>query len=211
MMNGDFRRNIRATDGGFVSLVTGPATALISAVEAREHCEIEGDVTDFDAVLADCISTATSYLDAEHGILGRALITQTWRLTLNAVPSGRFLSLPFPPVQSVTNVKYYDQDGAEQTLATNNYRLISAPDGAFIELKSTGTWPSVDDRSGAFWVDYVAGYGDAATDVPAPVVNAAKMMVSHLFENREAVQDSATFETNMGFKALISSFRVSRF
>jgi uncharacterized phiE125 gp8 family phage protein len=39
----------------------------------------------------------------------------------------------------------------------------------------------------AFEVDFTAGYGDEADDVPGPIRHALKILVAHWFERREVV------------------------
>jgi len=39
----------------------------------------------------------------------------------------------------------------------------------------------------AFEVDFTAGYGDEADDVPGPIRHALKLLVAHWFERREVV------------------------
>lgn len=207
-MNGDFRRNSQAIDGGFLTLVSAPVNPIISTTDARAHCRVE--TSDDDAELDGFVASVSGYLDAKHGILGRALITQTWRLSLNAVPRGRTIKLPFPPVQSVSSIKYLSPDGVEQTFAAENYYFLSGGDCPFVELASAASWPSIDSRSGAFWVDYVAGYGDSASDLPKSLVNAAKMMVGAAYENRESEQESSIYEVPLA-SAMLNTFRVGRF
>jgi uncharacterized phiE125 gp8 family phage protein len=208
-MNGRFRRDVTAHDGGFLGRVTAPATRIISTADAKRHCRIEHD--DDDAEISSFVAAVEGHLDAQNGILGRALITQTWRLNLNGAPSGNILRLAFPPVQSVTEIKYIDASGVEQTFAASNYRVILAGDDPFIELVNGASWPTVQNRSGALWVNFVAGYGDSASDVPADLITAAKMLLGHLYENREAVQDGRASSVPFSFEAMASPFRVDRF
>jgi uncharacterized phiE125 gp8 family phage protein len=42
-------------------------------------------------------------------------------------------------------------------------------------------------RLNAFEVDFTAGYGDEADDVPGPIRHELKLLVAHWFERREVV------------------------
>jgi uncharacterized phiE125 gp8 family phage protein len=54
-----------------------------------------------------------------ESITGRALITQTWQLRLPYFPpSGGRITIPNPPLQSISSITYVDPNGDEQTWAT---------------------------------------------------------------------------------------------
>jgi uncharacterized phiE125 gp8 family phage protein len=112
-------------------------------------------------------------------------------------------------VQYVTSIGYYDPDGAEQTFGASNYRLFTSGDDAWVELVSGSAWPVLQVRSGALWVDYVAGYGNSKTSVPGPIKQAALLMLGHLYENREAVADVRGYELPLTETALLAPFRAA--
>lgn len=192
----------------FLTLVSAPATPLLSLAEAKEHVRV--DHTDDDTFLESVVAAANGWMDGEAGILGRALITQTWRLTLSAPPRGRFLSLPVPVVQSVSSVAYFDETNTEQTFAADNYRLISHPEHGLIELADGANWPNTYRRGDAMSVDFVAGYGDTATDVPQPIRHAAALLAVHWYENREAATERSMAALPLGVQALLANYRLAR-
>jgi len=194
--------------GAFSAIVTQPATPLLSLAEAKSFIRFEAndDDDDIEAFVAGC----TDQVDAEFGELGRALITQTWRLALPEFPQGDRIALPISPVQSITSVTYYDADGAEQTLAAEKYRLIAGADEGFIELVGNEIWPATITRSDAVKVTYVAGYGDAATDVPEGIRQAVRLMVSHWYDNRKAATEDKLSEMPMGVRYILAKYRVPR-
>jgi len=58
-------------------------------------------------------------------------------------------------------------------------------------------------------IDYTAGYGSAATDVPAGLRQAMLSLVGHWFENREAVLMAGSGAVvPAGFDDLVQSYRV---
>lgn len=199
---------IHKPDGYFSTLITAPAVALYSLDEVKAHCRIDG--TDEDTYLSALIQAATDYLDAQHGILGRALITQRWQVTFGERPSSDKVILPVPTVQQVTSISYYDTDNVEQSFAADNYRLIINGEYSIVELVQGVSWPNVYDRSDALWIQYDTGYGDAASDVPAAIRHAGLLLIGNWFENREAVTQSAMSELPMAVKSLLQPFRLSR-
>lgn len=158
-----------------------PATRILSVADAKAHLRVDSDAEDSD--IGSYILAAESHLDGYSGILGRALITQTWRAEWANWPA-YYLALPFPDVQSVT-VQYYDADNALQTLPGSQYRLIEGARGAMLEWDDSFSAPSLYSRSDAIRVDMVCGYGPAASDVPADIIHAVKLLIGAWYENRE--------------------------
>ncbi|MDJ0922114.1 MAG: head-tail connector protein [Henriciella sp.] len=186
--------------------MTPPPAALMTEAEARRQCVIDDDSE--DDILAGLIATATGYLEAEHGILGRALITQTWRVRFPCVPAEAVVELPYPPIKSIEAVKYIDTDGVEQTFAPENYGMHASRSKSFVALNPSASWP-VAAGHWPFSIEFVAGYGDEATDVPDGIVHAAKLLVSHFYENREATTDLPLRDLPLGVQMLLAPFRVA--
>lgn len=185
-----------------------PSETPVSATEAKAHCDIS--YSDDDDLFGLLINAATAHFDGWTGILGRCLVTQTWRIDCADWPANGIIRLPFPDVQSISSVKYFDTDNAEQTVSTSLYGLYEDEMGAFVRLGDIFTSPGVyDDRLDAVQVTFVAGYGAAAA-VPAAIKAAILMTVAHLYENRETVTDMETFEVPMGAKALAAPYRRRR-
>ncbi|WP_171043013.1 head-tail connector protein [Maritimibacter alexandrii] len=182
-----------------------PATRVLSTEEAKEHLrELEDD---HDTLVDGLVLAAEGLLDGPFGILGRALITQSWVMTRAVWPSGASLDLPLPPVQSVTSVVYIDAEGETQTLAAESYRLVAGESRARLELVAGASWPAVYDRSDAIRVTFVAGYGAAASDVPEPIRQAVRLLVGFWYENAEAAASGPRDILPFGVRALLVNFR----
>lgn len=188
----------------FSTLVTGPAETLYSLAELKAH--VRADSADEDTLIASLGAAASGYMDARNGVLGRALVTQTWRRTLPYFSGS--ISLPLPPVQSVSSVKYYDTDNVEQTFAPSNYRVVLTPDAATIELADGVSWPSTFGRSDAVNVDYVTGYG-GASEVPDEIKQAGLLLVGGWHQHREAMTFTPLNEAPMAVQMLLMPFRVA--
>ena len=167
-----------------LELVTGPTAFPLSLIEAKEHLRVDDD--NDDAYIEGLIATATAYLDGSSGILGRALIEQTWRWTLPAFPDRR--PIPLPPLIEVVSVTYLDTAGIEQTLATSVYRVITGgTSGGWITLEVGQTWPSVLDADDAVRLDAKAGFGANWNDVPPTIRHVILVLVAHWYEHRAPV------------------------
>ncbi len=160
-----------------------PAVDPVSWEDADSHLRLDGDTSEQTLVEA-YIAAATAQLDGWTGILGRALITQTWRQDFDGF--AHCMRLPLAPVQSISEITYYDSDNASQTLATSVYQLFTDMRSPLIGLKPDQTWPGTYTRPDAVSVTFVAGYGDAA-DVPRPIRQAILLTIGTWFENRESV------------------------
>ena len=180
-----------------------PATALVSLDEVKAHCRVDFD--DDDAMLGALTQAATDFLDGWTGILGRCLISQTWRIDVYDWVGD--IRMPFPDVQSVT-VKYFDADNAEQTVSSSLYELLEDHRGSFVRFLDAFTEPAIyDDRSDAIQITLVAGYGDNISDVPQAIRQAALLLIGHWYESREAVSAGAMKEVPMAVDALTKIYR----
>ena len=167
-----------------LTLVTGPARPVVTLDEARDQLRL--DVNDQDAVLARLIAAATAYFDGQAGTLGRALLTQTWRLSLSAFPAmDEAISLPLPPLQGVDSITYVDTGGLEQTLPGATYQVVVSSAPGAVAPSFGNSWPTARNQPDAVKVTFTAGYGADPASVPETVRHAILMMVGEWFRNRE--------------------------
>lgn len=190
-------------------LITPPAVLPVSLNDAKAHMQMEtgaADNGDFDVMLTSAIEAATQALDGYHGALGRALITQTWRVRLSEwlYP----IRIPLRPVQSVV-VKYNDGSNVLQTLASNQYEFLTDYLGPYIYPVSGVSWPSPYVRGDAVQVDFVAGYGNNPADVPAPIRTAILMHAASIVRTRES-QSDISFTHTPAYQSLIDLYRPAR-
>lgn len=160
--------------------VTAPAAEPISLNEAKLHLRV--DIADENTAIESWITAAR--LSAER-FLNRALVTQTFDLFLDCWPAGRIINVPRPPLQSVSFIKYTDDEGNESTLPAGQYLVSTAGEPGQVVLKNAYSWPSVDLREvDGIQVRFVAGYGNAAA-VPANFKTAMYLWLGDFYENRE--------------------------
>ncbi|PKR57500.1 head-tail connector protein [Thalassospira lohafexi] len=189
-----------------VSLTTAPEERLVSLVEAKAQLRLPTAFTDDDNYVSTLILAAETYLDGRAGIMGRALVTQTWTGTIdNAFPDQ--IAVPLPPLQSVASIVYIDGDGVSQTLAAENYQAITNVEPGLIVPAFGKSWPSVRSQRQAITVEFVAGYGNAAA-VPMRIKQAALFLVSHWYLNRAPVNiGNIVNDIPKTFDALFNSAR----
>tara|TARA_R100001198_G_C5237577_1_gene215252 strand:- start:2180 stop:2749 length:570 start_codon:yes stop_codon:yes gene_type:complete len=158
------------------------------------------DTTDDDAVISSYVSAAT---EAIKQYLRVALLTETFvfkadgfeysdaddrLLALGAgthtgcrpylLGGGQTLDVPFPPLQSVTNIVTYNRGNTSSTFAASNYQLDLQ--SGRIYLNDGSSWPSELRAQDAVEVTYVAGYGSGS--IPQPILQAIRMYVEQLYD-----------------------------
>lgn len=187
-----------------IELVTAPAAEPITTAEVKAQMRIEH--SDDDTLIERLVDTAINFVDVT-GSLGKAMITQTWGEWFP--PNPGVVSLALGPVQSVSAIKYYDTDNAIQTATLSDFYVLGPSSNTTIKPKAGKSWPTTFTRDDAIKVEYVIGYGNAASDVPDSVRHALMMLVAHLYENRELSADRAMAEVPFGFDAMIDRERAS--
>lgn len=180
--------------------IVEPAEAVVSLSEIKAHLAVEHN--DDDGLLASYIEAATGLLDGPNGSLGRALVTQTWRVHVDEWPgSGRYI-FDVPDVQSLVAIRYW-ADGTEQIADATTYWLNR---GSI--YPATGySWPTLDSWGAE--IDFVLGFGTAA-DVPAPIKHAIYLTVGAWYRVREEIivgQTSAELPSSINIEGLVSRYR----
>lgn len=182
---------------------TPPATSPVSLTEAKAHLRV--DHTDEDNLIESLIDAATSHFDGE-GVLGRAIITQSWAQWVGQSPG--WVRLNIATFQSLTSVEYYDTDNALQTATLTDFEIRLEGDYVIIKPKTDFNWPLAYTRQDAIKISYVAGYGDAPADVPQSIRQAILLTVGHWYQNREAVVEGTFKELPLAVASLIGVERL---
>jgi uncharacterized phiE125 gp8 family phage protein len=178
-----------------------PAVKPVVLADIKKQVRVLHD--DDDADLEAYLDAAIEHLDGYAGILGRALINQTWRQDFSGF--GCAMRLPLEPLQSVSAITYYDGAGAQQTLATSVYEVVTDDRSPFVALKSGQSWPVTFARRDAVSVTFIAGYGAAATDVPARIKQAIKLHAAHMYAVRETSTEMQLYPTET-YERLVKPF-----
>lgn len=142
--------------------------------DVKEHLRVDGD--DENAYINGLIADATS---AAEEMTGRALITQTWAVSMDGACGT--IRLPVLPVQSVSAISYFDANDDEQAAIVSDFYLFKDNDHATMRPKSGASWPTTICRDDALTVTFVAGYG-AASDVPVEFRRAILLMIQHWYD-----------------------------
>ena len=190
-----------------IEIVTPPSEEPVSLAEATLHCHVDNDAE--DAWFTNCITAARQLCEV---LCGRAFVTQTLRLWLDEFPAGCTtgrrqvgIMLPRPKLVSVSNVKYIDTAGTLQTMSASDYKVDAVSEPGLIMPAYGKSWPSARDEINSVQVEYVAGWGAAAA-VDARAKQSILLIVSHWYENREAVlTGTISKETEFAVRTLMGS------
>lgn len=184
-----------------LELVTAPTTKAVSTADAKAWLRVTS--SDEDAQIDALVDAAAG---AVEQYLGRRLLTQTWRLTLDRCPAmnkrqdpwwdgvregalsdmfgnPNFIELGLAPVSAVTSFTYYDLSDTAQTFSSSAYFLDSSSAPARIVLKQGQIWPTSIRQTKAIEILFTVGYG-GRDSVPAPILVAIKQTLAALYENR---------------------------
>jgi uncharacterized phiE125 gp8 family phage protein len=167
-----------------LKLVSPPAIEPVTLAEAKAHLRLDTDAD--DAYVLALIGAARERVEL---FLRRALITQMFDYTLDGFPANRrSIDLPRPPLQSVESVKYIDTAGSRQTLAAESYVVDCASNEiGRVALAWNQFWPLTRCSINAVVIRFIAGYGDAAEEVPQAIRHGILIEISNLYENREDI------------------------
>ena len=164
-------------------MTAAPAVEPVTLAQAKAHLRV--DDTAEDAYISSLIVTSRLQIEAA---LGLALITQSWRWTIDDWPGSSALDLPIRPVQQITSIQVVHAIGAATTVSASSYQLDGRGSPPRIVL-TTLSPPIPDQPAEGIAISMVAGFGPLATDVPEPIRHALLLLVAHWFERRQAIAD----------------------
>lgn len=188
-----------------LTLISPPAVAPVDLAKLQAHLRVEPG--DDDEFLQHCLDTAIAQFDGADGELGRALVSQTWRETFQAVPArGQSVELFLAPVSSVARVEVFTSAGSWEAVPEASIELFE-DDGRF-RVAVAAAWPRPGQHRSPLRIEYVAGYGATSDAVPKPVCHAVLLFAAHLYKAREPVVfEGAPVEVPLSIGRLVANFK----
>ena len=178
--------------------VAGTIQEPITLSEAKEHLRVTHDQE--DSYILTLITAGRRFVENE---LGETLHSQTYDYFLDEFPSGN-IELPKPPLISVTHIKYYDTDNAQQTLVVDtDYRVDDNSIPGIIEV--IDSWPATYDRTSAVEIRFTGGYSNLS-EIDPQKIHCMKLQLSILYADREGVTAEANALESMLNKLKHPSF-----
>lgn len=187
-------------------LLAGPAAEPISLAETKAFLRIDG--SEDDGVISTLIAAARLHVES---VTRRALIDQSWRIVCDSWPDDRIVNLPVGPFSSLTQITTYDAEGVANSLALAQFQSETGATPSRLFLPPVVEGASVLRERGGIEIDYVAGFGATADDVPVDLRQALMSLVAYWFEHRDAVLIAGSGSVvPVGFDALVSAYRAVR-
>lgn len=197
-------------------LVTAPAVEpwLVSDTEVQKHLELDDSSGD-DYVTA-LLKAARTTIERQTG---RSLIETVWRAEWDHLPRAgtyagaatvRELVLPRAPLVSVSAITYLDTAGATQTFASGSYTVgpLDPARPGRLWLDDDAIWPDLGSFPGALRCTFTAGYGAAATAIPADLRLAVLWLTAWWYEERQPVSvGNITSELPHHLASIVDAYR----
>jgi uncharacterized phiE125 gp8 family phage protein len=148
--------------------VTAPASEPVNLAEAKLYLRVDG--TADDSLISDLIVAARMSAEA---FLKSSLITQTWKLVYNDYVDCE-VTLPMPPIATITSVVITTRDSTSQTVSPTNYYLNAAKNKLIFNSQVIGF---------TIEITYTAGYGNAA-QIPQPIKYGILAHIAAMYDER---------------------------
>lgn len=148
--------------------VSAPVALAVSIEDIQTSLKLDaGELAEVMPTISLAVRGITQ--EAEHKTQ-RSFICRKRRVTLDRFPDVCRLvgaiQLDMGPVQPGVEVKFIDTVGAVQTLDPQDYDVDDVGVPSWCVPGMGKAWPATRERMNAVTVDYTAGYGDSADDVP---------------------------------------------
>jgi uncharacterized phiE125 gp8 family phage protein len=157
-----------------IKQTVAPASSPITT-EAKDHMYVT--ISDDDVLIQAMIDTATKQTENYTGL---QLVDATYVQALDVWSDT--IELLKNPVQSITSIKYYDQDDVLQTLPATDFILDDFGTPNRLVKDVDATLPTIKDKPNAIEITFVAG----STIIDAPLLSYIKIQVATFYENRES-------------------------
>ena len=171
-------------------LTQAPTLEPVTLADAKVFLRVGH--SDEDALIGDLVTSARQQVEA---LTGLALITQSWRETLDAWPArrlsacGQAVRLLRRPLISVEALRVHDRGGAAELIDPAEYRVEPGEPGRLIAVLPF-TLPQPERRAGGIEIDFTAGFGGDPTDVPASLREAILQLVATRYASAEPAESA---------------------
>lgn len=161
-------------------LITPPTGLAISLADAQLAARVDLDEEGTSALDTEIRAAIETYTTEAETETKRAVMEQTWRLTLDSFPEA--IRLHMPPLLQVDHIKFYDTAGILRTLGPQDYQVDGESEPGYIVPAEGCTWPETRQRINAVQVQIRCGYGVDHTAVPAAIRNFIRARIAEQYQ-----------------------------
>ena len=161
----------------------------VSVDDVRTHLRVES--TEEDYLILAYITAARQYCE---NYCRRALMPQTFKLSINSFPGSGVIELPFAPLSTNSTdvtITYADSSGNSTTLSSTYYTVDYQSEPGRIILNKDLDWPDTYGHYLDVSINYKAGYPLDNTSTGGTCPQAVKqwimLRVGQMYEHREPV------------------------
>ncbi|TWU67305.1 Phage gp6-like head-tail connector protein [Crateriforma conspicua] len=171
-----------------------------------QHCRAVAD--DEDDLIRTYIAAARGMVEHDTGL---CLIERHARYQFQHWPD-RVIELPLWPVQSITAIRYIDDESDSNEIDDADYLAHTDARPAAIH-RLTDNWPDiVAHRPDAVTIELVAGFDNQSNFPPDQARQAILMLTAHWYKNREsAVIGTTSGDVAMAYDRLVESLKLRRY
>lgn len=185
-------------------LIVPPSSEPVTLAEMKAHGKIPHNSD--DVLLEGLLRSARQWCE-HHARL--AFMPQSWAVYVSQTPKQNYIVMPRGPLLSVTKVQMIDDKDQLIDLPNENFLAdpYIAPPQVF--LRDGASWPPMKRPVNSLRVEYVAGFGNTAADVPEPIKLAIKQLALHWYEHRgEAIVGDTISHAPLTIEHLLRPYRV---
>lgn len=178
-------------------VVSAPAFEPVLLADAKAWMGIDSDDSNHNSVVTLLIQAMREYAENyTHRVFTQRTLRYYGPCWPVSCEGGHEIELQFPPLVSVSWIKYRDTSGNLQTLASDQYDVHDWRTPAVIVPAWGVSWPAHRYALDAIQVQYVAGYpdgspggsaSDAQANIPAQLKLWMQARAATLFKQREQI------------------------
>ena len=190
-----------------MAVVTPTSEEPITLAQACD--QVRQEVGNDDTYINALIPLARQYVENMSGQF-LCLRTLSFMWDEFPFPSGEMV-LPLGPLNSITSITYRDLANTLQTFDPSLYQVDTNSILGAAYLPLFNYWPMQICQSHSVKITGVFGFGSVASGlIPAPLIHAVKMALSHFYEERAPISMGLQpFKVPDTLEALVAQYRTN--
>jgi uncharacterized phiE125 gp8 family phage protein len=182
--------------------LTTPGSNPVDLAGAKNFMKITGTVPSAeDTLINNLITSAVNYGEK---YTGREFRANTWTLLIDAFADRIVINRH--PVESITTIKYQQENVGQTTIASSVYTLKKAVQCAEIILQKDQEWPSdLDEVEHGIEIVFVTAVYPSIDQIISALYN----HINHMYHNRGDCTIKSAGEDS-GANLIYDQFRISR-